>query len=73
MTIGLVFLSLLMAAIVGWLWRQTLHVQPWSAQAAVAATGTPVAAPARMALWVFLAVASSLFALFVSADRKSVV
>lgn len=67
MTIGLVFLSLLMAAIVGWLWRQTLHVQPWSAQAAVAATGAPVAAPARMALWVFLAVASSLFALFVSA------
>jgi cytochrome c oxidase subunit 3 len=67
MTIGLVFLSLLMAAIVWWLFRQTIHVQPWSAQAALAAPGAPVAAPARMALWVFLAVASSLFVLFVSA------
>jgi cytochrome c oxidase subunit 3 len=67
MTIGLVFLSLLMAAIVGWLFRQTLHVQPWSAQAALVAPGAPVATPARMALWVFLGVASSLFVLFVSA------
>jgi cytochrome c oxidase subunit 3 len=57
----------LMAVIVGWLFRQTIHVQPWSAQAALAATGAPVAAPARMALWVFLGVASSLFVLFVSA------
>ncbi|WP_427913153.1 cytochrome c oxidase subunit 3 [Ramlibacter sp. MMS24-I3-19] len=70
MTIGLVFLSLLMGAIVWWLFRQTIHVQPWQAQAAapglpgVAATSWP---PARMALWVFLAVASSLFVLFISA------
>lgn len=69
MTIGLVFLSVLMAAIVWWLFRQTLDVQPWQAQA----PGQPMSggqAPrpaARTALWVFLAVATSLFVLFVSA------
>ena len=69
MTIGLVFLSLLMATIVGWLFRQTLDVQPWQAQLAApqAALGRVPLAPARTALWVFLAVASSLFVLFVSA------
>lgn len=69
MTIGLVFLSLLMGAIVWWLFRQTIHVQPWQPQAAM--PGMPGAAPtwpaARTALWVFLAVASSLFVLFISA------
>ncbi|ROZ76124.1 cytochrome c oxidase subunit 3 [Ramlibacter sp. WS9] len=66
MTIGLVFLTLLMAVIVWWLFRQTINVQPWQAQAAVheAATARP---PAKTALWVFLAVATSLFVLFVSA------
>ena len=69
MTIGLVVLSLLMAVIVGWLMRQTLNVQPWQAQAALPAAPEPIAArPAiKTALWVFLGVASSLFALFVSA------
>ncbi|HSV79680.1 MAG TPA: cytochrome c oxidase subunit 3 [Ramlibacter sp.] len=67
MTIGLVFLTVLMAVIVGWLFRQTLNVQPWQAQAAV--PEPPVAAPptAKAALWVFLGVATSLFVLFVSA------
>lgn len=69
MTIGLVFLTLLMGAIVWWLFRQTIHVQPWQAQAAM--PGMPGAAPtwpaAKTALWVFLAVASSLFVLFISA------
>jgi len=69
MTIGLVFLTVLMAVIVGWLFRQTLNVQPWQAQAAVpeqpvAATPPPAA---KAALWVFLGVATSLFVLFVSA------
>jgi cytochrome c oxidase subunit III len=69
MTIGLVFLSLLMAVIVGWLLRQTINVQPWQAQAAIAdvhraAPGQP---RAKIALWVFLAVVASLFALFISA------
>lgn len=69
MTIGLVFLSLLMAVIVWWLFRQTINVQPWQAQAAVSAGGGGATAPpaAKMALWVFLAVATSLFVLFVSA------
>ena len=33
MTIGLVFLSVMMACIVWWLMRQTINVQPWEAQA----------------------------------------
>ena len=34
MTIGMVFLTVLMAVIVWWLFRQTIHVQPWQAAAA---------------------------------------
>ncbi|AMO23015.1 cytochrome c oxidase subunit 3 [Ramlibacter solisilvae] len=69
MTIGLVSLSLLMVVIVGWLFRQTLNVQPWEAQAVPAAPARvsghrPMA---KVALWVFLGVATSLFALFISA------
>ena len=68
MTIGLVFLSLLMVVILWWLFRQTVNVRPWEAQAAPAvAAGGSVPPPAKMALWAFLAVASSLFVLFVSA------
>jgi cytochrome c oxidase subunit III len=69
MSIGLVFLSLLMFAIVGWLFRQTVNVQPWQAQVALQQVrGGAFAQPAaKTALWVFLAVASSLFALFISA------
>jgi len=69
MTIGLVFLSLLMILIVGWLIRQTIGVQPWNAQQPIAAMAAGSAGPlaAKAALWVFLGVASSLFALFASA------
>jgi cytochrome c oxidase subunit III len=69
MTIGLVFLTGLMAVIVWWLFRQTINVQPWNAQLAVAEVpGARATRPAaKTALWVFLAVASSLFVLFVSA------
>ena len=68
MTIGLVFLSVLMGVIVWWLFRQTINVQPWMAHAAVLPGGGAIARPvARTALWVFLAVASSLFVLFISA------
>lgn len=70
MTIGLVFLTVLMAVIVGWLFRQTINVQPWQAQVAAPAVRINAATPtpaAKMALWVFLAVATSLFVLFVSA------
>jgi cytochrome c oxidase subunit 3 len=69
MTIGLVALTLLMAVIVWWLFRQTINVQPW--QAGIAAPlprgGAAPRPPAKVALWVFLAVATSLFVLFVSA------
>jgi cytochrome c oxidase subunit 3 len=71
MTIGLVFLSLLMGAIVWWLFRQTINVQPWQAQAQALVQevggGPPGRLAARTALWVFLGVATSLFALFASA------
>lgn len=68
MTIGLVFLTVLMGAIVWWLFRQTLGVQPWRAQLAVPdAGGVAARPPAKIALWVFLGVATSLFVLFASA------
>lgn len=68
MTIGFVLLSLLMGTIVWWLWRQTLNVQPWQALPPVyTARGTPARPPIKTALWVFLAVATSLFGLFISA------
>lgn len=69
MTIGLVFLTVLMAVIVWWLMRQTVNVQPWQSQVAVPELPVGVAARpvAKTALWVFLGVASSLFVLFVSA------
>lgn len=69
MTIGLILLSLLMATIVWWLFRQTINVQPWQAQAAIAARPRDLTSrpPAKLALWAFLAIATSLFALFVSA------
>jgi cytochrome c oxidase subunit 3 len=68
-TLTLSFLALLMGAIVWWLFRQTVNVQPWQAQLAVhdvhaAALERPAA---KTALWVFLGVATSLFALFIGA------
>jgi len=69
MTIGLVFLTVMMAAIVWWLFRQTINVQPWQAQVAGPdVRGGAATRPAiKTALWVFLGVATSLFVLFVSA------
>jgi len=69
MTFTLVFLALLMAALIGWLVLQSVNVQPWVAQTgAQDVHGAVLARPAaKTALWVFLAVATSLFALFISA------
>lgn len=69
MTIGMVFLTLLMGVIVFWLLRQTVNVQPWQAQAALPeGHGDAAVRPAaKIALWVFLGVATSLFVLFISA------
>ncbi|MGZ5774988.1 cytochrome c oxidase subunit 3 [Ramlibacter sp.] len=69
MTLGMVFLSVLMALIVGWLFRQTVHVQPWLAHPAVPGLPSAQVRPAvKTGLWVFLGVASSLFVLVVSAS-----
>lgn len=70
MTITLVFLAGLMAAVVWWLLRQSINVRPWATQGAAAQdvyAGVLARPPAKTALVVFLAVATSLFALFISA------
>ena len=69
MTITLVFLALLMGAVAWWLVRQSVNMQPWvAAVGAQDVHGSMLKQPAaKTALWVFLAVATSLFALFVSA------
>jgi cytochrome c oxidase subunit III len=68
-----------MAIVVWWLWRQTLGVRPWieqrpieSVQGEAALSLSPVEAalslpPVKVGLGVFLAVATSLFALLISA------
>ena len=69
MTITLVFLAVLMAAVLWWLFRQSVGVEPWVARAgAQDIHGGVFARPAaKTALVTFLAVATSLFALFISA------
>lgn len=69
MTITLGFLAVLMAALVWFLIRQSVNVQPWVAGHAVQTVhGAVLDRPAvKTALWVFMAVATSLFALFISA------
>jgi cytochrome c oxidase subunit 3 len=59
-----------MAIIVGWLLRQTLNVRPWIEQRPVKnvdGEGALPLPPVKVGLGVFLAVATSLFALLVSA------
>ncbi len=70
MTIALVFLSLIMALVVGWLIRKTINKQPWVERQLV--DGMPeddavAMPPVKVALGTFLAVATSLFSLLVSA------
>jgi cytochrome c oxidase subunit III len=69
MTITLIFLALLMGAMLWWLFRQSINTQPWVAQAGQQDVHPGVLArpAAKTALVVFLAVATSLFALFISA------
>jgi cytochrome c oxidase subunit 3 len=69
-TFTLVFLAVIMATIISWLLRQTLNSQPWE-------TGDPLEnepsrgvvriEPAKVGLISFIAVVTSLFALFLSA------
>jgi len=76
MSYTLIFLAMLMAVVVWWLVKQSINVTPWSAHQnteqvrsqGVRSTLVPGALPpAKVALGVFLAVVTSLFALFISA------
>jgi len=67
-SITLLLLGGLMAVVVGWLLKQTMNVLPWVAQGTEDVHRDDVSPPAaKIGLWVFLAVVTSLFALFVSA------
>ena len=70
MTFTLVLLALIMAGVVTWLVRQTLNTQPWDALDPVEnqpGRGEIRVDPAKIGLLSFIAVVSSLFALFLSA------
>ena len=70
MTLALVFLGIIMATVVGWLLRQSLHTQPWEANDPVEnqpGRGVLDVDPAKVGLISFIAVVTSLFALFLSA------
>ena len=70
MTFALVFLAVIMATVIGWLLRQTLNTQPWEANDPLEnrpGRGVITAEPAKIALLSFIAVVTSLFALFLSA------
>jgi len=68
-TVTLLFLAALMGGILWWLFRQSINVQPWVAEVSVkdVHAGLLARPAAKTALWIFLAVVTSLFALFISA------
>lgn len=70
MTFTLVFLAIIMATVIGWLLRQTLNSQPWEANDPLEnqpGRGVLNVDPAKVGLLSFIAVVTSLFALFLSA------
>lgn len=69
MTITLIFIAGIMATVIGWLVRQTINTQPWVASAADdAVSGASLDTSTKtIGLVTFLAVATSLFGLFISA------
>jgi cytochrome c oxidase subunit 3 len=69
MYITLIFLGVIMATVIWWLLRQTFNTQPWvSAAADDAVSGSSLDTNSKaVALTTFLAVATSIFALFISA------
>jgi cytochrome c oxidase subunit 3 len=72
MTITLLFMAVLMIVVAWWLLKQSLDIQPWEAQAVHPSTedfkGRSFPQPdAKIGLFVFLAVVTSLFSLFISA------
>ena len=76
MTTALVLLSAIMAIVVGWLVRRTLNTAPWLEQRAAEPAARDAALsllPVQVGLWVFMAVATSLFALLVTAYHMRMV
>jgi cytochrome c oxidase subunit III len=70
MTAVLLVLVAIMATVVWWLFRQTINVKPWKAQRPIDndyGDGALSLPPVKVGLGVFLAVATSLFALLISA------
>jgi len=69
MYITLIFIAGIMVTVIGWLLRQTLNTQPWIATAEDnAVSGTSLDANSKTIMLAgFLAVATSLFGLFISA------
>ena len=69
MTITLIFLGAIMITVITWLLRQTLNTQPWVSDAAAdAVSGTSLDTSNKaIGLTTFLAVATAIFALFLSA------
>ena len=70
MTITLVFLGIIMATVIGWLLRQTLNSEPWKTDDPLEnqpGRGVLNIEPAKIGLISFIAVATSLFGLFLSA------
>jgi cytochrome c oxidase subunit 3 len=68
-TITLIFLAIIMATVITWLLKQTFNTQPWVSNATDDAfSGASLDGSAKaVGLTTFLAVATSLFALFISA------
>jgi cytochrome c oxidase subunit 3 len=69
-TFTLVFLAIIMATVIGWLLRQSLNTQPWDAHDPLEnqpGRGVLNVDPAKIGLLSFIAVVTSLFALFLSA------
>ncbi len=69
MNLVLLFSAVLMAVAVWWLVKQSINVQPWVAQGSIEEVHDGVASwpPAKIGLWVFLAVVAMLFLLLITA------
>lgn len=69
MEIGLIFLAIILASLIGWLVKQTINTTPWVAESVTEASyQAPFNAPPKVvALATLLAVITSFFALIVSA------
>jgi cytochrome c oxidase subunit 3 len=67
--VGLIFLAVILASLIGWMLKQTFNTQPWVAESVDAASyQAPFnARPKAVALATLLAVITSFFALMVSA------